>query len=180
MKGQVATYFVLNPHPTLIPPIEAVVETCYFGREVGMEDYVEPGPDIFPTGADGACAPTRTLRRWAGQWPAICSSAARCRSIRLATARPSQRPDHRLGGAPNMGSDARGRRHASPAWLKAGREAGETLRGRKLVVQMVADDAAGWHAEFCRASGRLRSSRGSGIMLPPVMIYEDDVDACRH
>ena len=28
-----------------------------------------------------------------------------------------------FGGAPNMGSDARGRRHSSPAWLKAGREA---------------------------------------------------------
>ena len=27
-----------------------------------------------------------------------------------------------FGGAPNMGADARGRRHASPAWLRAGRE----------------------------------------------------------
>jgi malonate decarboxylase alpha subunit len=41
-----------------------------------------------------------------------------------------------------MGSDARGRRHASPAWLKAGTEAADAARGvmprgRKLVVQMV-------------------------------------------
>ena len=47
-----------------------------------------------------------------------------------------------FGGAPNMGADARGRRHASPAWLKAGREARAGAaalmpRGQKLVVQMV-------------------------------------------
>ena len=49
-----------------------------------------------------------------------------------------------FGGAPNMGADARGRRHASDAWLKAGREARDGLpgvrgtpRGQKLVVQMV-------------------------------------------
>ena len=43
-----------------------------------------------------------------------------------------------FGGAPNMGADARGRRHASPPWLRAGREAatGAAMpRGRKLVVQ---------------------------------------------
>jgi len=42
-----------------------------------------------------------------------------------------------FGGAPNMGADPRGRRHDSPTWLRAGQEAGESLRGRKLVVQMV-------------------------------------------
>ena len=41
-----------------------------------------------------------------------------------------------------MGADARGRRHASPAWLKAGRQARAAARslmprGQKLVVQMV-------------------------------------------
>ena len=43
------------------------------------------------------------------------------------------------GGAPNMGADARGRRHARPAWLKAGRQAHQGGRccARKLVVQMV-------------------------------------------
>jgi len=32
-----------------------------------------------------------------------------------------------FGGAPNMGSDPHGRRHASPAWLKAGREASDRM-----------------------------------------------------
>jgi len=36
-----------------------------------------------------------------------------------------------------MGADPRGRRHDSLAWRRAGQEAGESLRGRKLVVQMV-------------------------------------------
>ena len=41
-----------------------------------------------------------------------------------------------------MGADARGRRHASPAWLKAGRAGARGRRacmprGQKLVVQMV-------------------------------------------
>ena len=46
-----------------------------------------------------------------------------------------------FGGAPNMGADAAGRRHASPAWLRAGEQARSQRpgipRGRKLVVQMV-------------------------------------------
>src|ERR1035438_154114 len=45
-----------------------------------------------------------------------------------------------FGGAPNMGSDARGRRHPSPAWLRAGREGRGNIvmpRGQKLVVQIV-------------------------------------------
>lgn len=44
-----------------------------------------------------------------------------------------------FGGAPNMGSDPHGRRHASYAYTKAGREAvdGKMIKGRKLVVQMV-------------------------------------------
>src|ERR687894_2686835 len=41
-----------------------------------------------------------------------------------------------FGGAPNLGSDARGRRHSTPAWLDVGTAAGEIERGRKLVAQM--------------------------------------------
>lgn len=42
-----------------------------------------------------------------------------------------------FGGAPNLGSDARGRRHTSPAWLSIITETTPTARGRKLVVQAV-------------------------------------------
>ena len=40
-----------------------------------------------------------------------------------------------FGGAPNMGADARGRRHASPSWLKAGREAGASQRRASAAPQ---------------------------------------------
>jgi malonate decarboxylase alpha subunit len=46
-------------------------------------------------------------------------------------------------GAPNLGSNAPGRRHVTPAWLKAGKESmhyansnGRILRGKKIVVQL--------------------------------------------
>jgi malonate decarboxylase alpha subunit len=52
LKGKVCTHFALNPHPTLIPAIEAgwVEQVHCFGSEVGMEDYVAARPDIFFTG----------------------------------------------------------------------------------------------------------------------------------
>src|ERR1700760_4537565 len=42
LKGKVASHFVLNPHPTLIPAIESgFVDGVYcFGSEIGMERYV--------------------------------------------------------------------------------------------------------------------------------------------
>src|SRR5271170_1493038 len=61
----------------------------------------------------------------------LCGEAASWWSDRIAG----------FGGAPNMGSDARGRRHPSEPWLQAGKEAdpdgpAPLRRGRKLVVQI--------------------------------------------
>src|SRR5271156_806224 len=55
LKGKVANHFVLNPHPTLIPAIEAgFVDGVYcFGSELGMERYVASHADGFPFGSDG-------------------------------------------------------------------------------------------------------------------------------
>ena len=52
LKGKIATDFVLNPHPTLIPAIEAgFVDSVYcFGSELGMERYLASRPDVFPVG----------------------------------------------------------------------------------------------------------------------------------
>ena len=54
LKGKIATHFVLNPHPTLIPAIEAgfVDSVTCFGSELGMERYVSKRADIFPVGAE--------------------------------------------------------------------------------------------------------------------------------
>src|SRR5258705_8898603 len=50
LKGKIATPFVLNPHPTLIPPIEAgFVHSVYcFRSALGLERYVSNRADIFP------------------------------------------------------------------------------------------------------------------------------------
>ena len=87
-----------------------------------------------------------------------------------------------FGGAPNMGADARGRRHVSPAWLKAGREARQgrsgaagTPRGQKLVVQMVETFREHMQPAFVEQLDAWQLAEQSGMQLPPIMIYGDDV-----
>src|ERR1700733_9938375 len=52
LKGSVCTHWAVNPHPTLIPAIEAgwVKQIHSFGSEVGMDSYIRARPDIFFTG----------------------------------------------------------------------------------------------------------------------------------
>src|SRR4030081_3885997 len=138
LKGKL--HFVLNPHPTLIPAIEAgFVESVYcFGSEVGMERYVSERADVFPVGADGNLRSNRALAQAAGQYACDLFVGA---TLQIdAQGNSSTATKGRIagfGGAPNMGADARGRRHSSPAWLHAGHQAGDSTRGRKLVLQMV-------------------------------------------
>jgi malonate decarboxylase alpha subunit len=84
-----------------------------------------------------------------------------------------------FGGAPNMGSDARGRRHATSAWLKAGREAppgpGGIPRGRKLVVQLLETFREHMEPAFVERLDAWALAEKLGWELPPVMIYGDDV-----
>jgi len=82
-----------------------------------------------------------------------------------------------FGGAPNMGSDPHGRRHASPAWLKAGREAAgfDAIRGRKLVVQMVETFREHMQPVFVEQLDAWKVRESMGADLPPIMIYGDDV-----
>ena len=53
LKGKICRHWALNPHPALIPAIEAgFVESVHsFGSEIGMEDYIRARPDVFFTGA---------------------------------------------------------------------------------------------------------------------------------
>jgi len=80
-----------------------------------------------------------------------------------------------FGGAPNMGADPRGRRHDSPTWLRAGQEAGDSLRGRKLVVQMVQTRQPNGAPSFVEQLDAFDLAASAGFALPPVMIYGDDV-----
>ena len=142
LKGKICTHWALNPHPTLIPAIEAgwVEQVHCFGSEVGMEDYLAARPDIFFTGPDGSLRSNRAFSQTAGLY-ACDMFIGSTLQIDLA-GHSSTITANRIagfGGAPNMGSDARGRRHPSAPWLQAGAEADPDTaaplrRGRKLVV----------------------------------------------
>lgn len=178
LKGKIATHFVLNPHPTLIPAIEAgFVERVHcFGSELGMERYISARPDVFPTGHDGSLRSNRTLAQVAGQYACDLFIGSTLQIDGYANSSTATRDRITgFGGAPNMGSDARGRRHASPAWLQAGQEAGDAVRGRKLVVQMVETMQADGSPSFVEQLDAFGMTGGSGFALPPVMIHGDDV-----
>lgn len=178
LKGKIATHFVLNPHPNLIPAIEAgFVESIYcFGSEVGMERYMAARPGVFPVGADGSLRSNRALAQAAGHYACdlfiggTLQIDAQGNSSTATTGRIAG-----FGGAPNMGADARGRRHPSAGWLRAGQEAGETLRGRKLVVQMVETRQPDGTPSFVEHLDAFDLAASVGFDLPPVMIYGDDV-----
>jgi malonate decarboxylase alpha subunit len=178
LKGRVATNFVLNPHPTLIPAIEAgFVDSVYcFGSELGMERYVSEHSDIFPVGADGSLRSNRALAQVAGQYACDLFVGA---TLQIdAQGNSSTATKGRIagfGGAPNMGADARGRRHTSEAWLRAGREAGDNNRGRKLVVQMVDTRQPDGTPSFVERLDAIDLAATAGFALPPVMVYGDDV-----
>src|SRR6185369_9014933 len=147
LRGKICKHWALNPHPALIPAIEAgfVQSVHSFGSELGMEDYIAARPDVFFTGPDGSMRSNRALCQAAGMY-ACDMFIGSTLQIDLGGNSSTATLDRiaGFGGAPNMGSDARGRRHTSPAWLKAGSEAraggsgrNSMPRGQKLVVQMV-------------------------------------------
>src|ERR1700740_911243 len=121
LRGKICEHWALNPHPTLIPAIESGwVKTIHcFGSEVGMEGYIAARPDIFFTGRDGSLRSNRVLCQLAGQYGGALFLGS---TLQIdADANSSTVTRGRLagfGGAPNMGHDPRGRRHASEAWLK--------------------------------------------------------------
>ena len=181
LKGKICSHWALNPHPALIPAIEAgFVESVHsFGSELGMEKYIAARPDVFFTGADGSMRSNRALCQAAGHYACDLFIGSTLQ-IDLAGNSSTATLDRitGFGGAPNMGADARGRRHASPAWLKAGGESrvGDAIpRGRKLVVQTVETYREHMEPAFVETLDAWRLAEKAGMALPPVMIYGDDV-----
>jgi malonate decarboxylase alpha subunit len=182
LKGKIARYWALNPHPALVPAIEAgFVESVHcFGSELGMEDYIRARPDIFFVGPDGTMRSNRAFCQAAGHYACdmfIGSTLQIDLQGNSSTATLGRISG--FGGAPNMGSDARGRRHASGAWLKAGRQAREGRRtiprGQKLVVQMVETFREHMEPAFVYELDAWKLAEQAGMAIPPVMIYGDDV-----
>lgn len=182
LKGKICRHWALNPHPALIPAIEAgFVESVHsFGSELGMEAYIRARPDIFFTGPDGSLRSNRAICQTAGLYACdmfIGSTLQIDLQGNSSTATLGRIAG--FGGAPNMGSDSRGRRHVSEAWLKAGREAreGRNLmpRGQKLVVQMVETFREHMQPAFVERLDAWELAETAGMELPPVMIYGEDV-----
>ena len=183
LKGKVASHFALNPHPALIPAIESgwVEQIHSFGSEVGMEDYIRARSDVYFTGADGSLRSNRAFCQVAGLYACDMFIGSTLQidlqgnSSTVTTSRIAG-----FGGAPNMGADARGRRHPSEPWLQAGREAdpdspAPLRRGRKLVVQIGETFGEKNVPLFVEKLDALALAEKLKLELAPVMIYGDDV-----
>lgn len=181
LKGKICSYFALNPHPTLIPAIESgwVKNIHCFGGELGMERYIQSRPDIFFVGPDGSLRSNRAMCQVAGHYACdmfVGGTLQIDEQGNSSTATAGRVAG--FGGAPNMGCDARGRRHSSDAWLKCGAEAGaggEMPRGRSLVVQLQETFREKMKPGFVEKLDAWKLQEQAGLDTPPVMIYGDDL-----
>ncbi|SCK24448.1 malonate decarboxylase subunit alpha [Vogesella sp. LIG4] len=178
LRGKICRHWTLNPHPTLIPAIESgwVDSVHCFGGELGMEAYVAARPDIFFTGRDGSLRSNRAYCQMAGQYAvdmfigATLQMDGQGNSSTVTRGRLSG-----FGGAPNMGHNPGGRRHASPAWLDLIQGDDPLARGRKLVVQMVETFQSGSQPTLVETLDAVQVAADCGMPLAPVMVYGDDV-----
>jgi malonate decarboxylase alpha subunit len=178
LRGKVCTHWALNPHPTLIPAIETgwVQSVHCFGGEVGMESYIAARPDVFFTGPDGSLRSNRAYCQTAGLYATdlFVGSTLQIDSAANSSTATLDRIAG-FGGAPNMGCDPHGRRHATGAWLEAISEQGGAARGRKLVVQMVQSFREGMEPTFVETLDAVELGHTAGFAVAPIMIYGDDV-----
>ena len=178
LKGKICRHWTLNPHPTLIPAIESGwVESVHcFGTELGMEDYIAARPDVFFTGRDGSMRSNRAFCQLAGQYAVdmfIGSTLQVDGEGHSSTVTRGRLAG--FGGAPNMGHDPGGRRHASKAWLDMVTDDSLLSKGRKLVVQMVETFQDSNKPTFVQELDALAMARDYQMPLAPVMIYAQDV-----
>ncbi len=179
LKGKVATRWVLNPHPTLIPAIEAgFVEHVYaFGGEPGMDDYVRARPDVFAVGPDGSMRSNRCCAHIAGLYAIDLFIGATLQIDRFGNSSTAIKGMIAgFGGAPNLGGTPPGRRHNSPATTAAGCVREQVFRGRKLVVQLTPTRSEKKNIPvFVEELDAQQLHRDGVFAEPPVMIAGDQV-----
>lgn len=177
LKGKICTHWILNPHPTLIPAIEAgwVQQIYSFGGELGMFDYTKARSDVFFTGKDGSMSSNRTNAQLAGLYGIDLFIGATLQvdyQGNSSTVTASRLTG--FGGAPNMGNMTSGRRHTSKAWNDMRPMTGSLISGKKLVVQMVRSSTR-FGPSFVPELDAVKIAKEAGMDAPPVMIYGEDV-----
>ena len=179
LKGKVATRWVLNPHPTLIPAIEAgFVEHVYaFGGEPGMEEYVRARPDVFAVGPDGSMRSNRCCAHIAGLYAIDLFIGATLQIDRYGNSSTAIKGMIAgFGGAPNLGGTPPGRRHNTPATAAAGCAREQVFRGRKLVVQITPTRSEKKNIPVFVEELDAQQLHKDGVFSePPVMIAGDQV-----
>jgi malonate decarboxylase alpha subunit len=178
LKGKICRNWILNPQPTLIPAIESGwVESVHsFGNEDGMGKYIAARPDIFFTGRDGSLRSNRVYCQLAGQYAVdlfIGSTLQIDNDANSSTVTRGRIAG--FGGAPNLGSDAHGRRHSTPAWLSLITSDSPTAHGRKLVVQIVETHKAGGVPVFVETLDAIEVGKNAHLPVAPIMVYGEDV-----
>jgi malonate decarboxylase alpha subunit len=178
LRTKICKHWALNPHPTLIPAIESgwVKSIHCFGSEVGMDPYIRARSDVFFTGRDGSLRSNRVICQLAGQYGVdafIGSTLQMDGDANSSTVTAGRITGH--GGAPNMGHDPHGRRHASAAWLDLKTNPSPVARGRKVVVQALETFSKGDTPTFVESLDAVEVGKKAGMPIAPVMIYGDDI-----
>ena len=180
LRGEICRYMSVNPCPTLIPAIESgFIEGIHCaGSELGMERYVAERSDVFFIGRDGTMRSNRIFCQLAGHYADLFIGSTLQVDLEGNSSTATLNRITGFGGAPNFGSESRGRRHGSKSWLQAGEEANRGRRmprGRKLVVQIVETFREGLEPTFVERLDAWDLQKSFDLPLPPVMAYGDDI-----
>ena len=126
---------------------------------------------------DGSLRSNRVLCQLAGQYAVDMFIGS---SLQIdADANSSTVTEGRLagfGGAPNMGHDPHGRRHATPAWLSMLRPARRPrCAGASSSCRSRRPSAPAAQPAFVESLDAIQVGKDAGMPIPPIMIYGDDV-----
>jgi len=179
IEGRACTDWVLNPHPTLIPAIEAgIVRRVYaFGGEPGMEEYVRARPDVFCIGPDGNMRSNRCAAHIAGLYAIDAFVGATLQIDRFGNSSTAIKGRiSGFGGAPNLGGTPPGRRHVTNAFSKAGFQENGVHYGKKLVVQLTPTKSEGKGIPVFVHELYAETLYKEGLFAaPPIMIAGDQL-----
>ncbi|MCK5528528.1 MAG: malonate decarboxylase subunit alpha, partial [Kiritimatiellae bacterium] len=179
LKGKIATHWVLNPHPTLIPAIEAgFVERIFsFGGEKGTEKYVNNRQDIFPMGPDGKMRSNRAFAHMAGLYAIDAFTGATLQIDKYGNSSTAIKGMIAgFGGAPNLGGTPPGRRHMTDTFKQAGEYSNDCMLGKKLVIQITPTVSAKKQIPvFVNQLDAVALAEDGLFDAPPIMINHDQV-----